>query len=211
MTTYAQFIPMVIERSSTGERAYDIYSLLLRERLIILGTEVDAQSANLITAQLLFLNREDSERPIQMYVHSPGGEIYSGMAIIDTMSQIQAPVATTAVGLTASFGTVVLACGTPKMRAALPHATIHLHQPLGGTQGQAADIVIHARETQRLKERLLGILAQATGQDRDVIERDIDRDVYFSAEQAMSYGLVDHVLQNNQPSAPRYSSNGHHE
>jgi ATP-dependent Clp protease, protease subunit len=188
-------IPMVIEQGSRGERAYDIYSLLLKERIVIMGTPVNDQIANLIVAQLLFLQREDSERQIQMFINSPGGVIYSGMAIYDTMQQISAPVSTTAVGLTASFGTVLLTAGETGMRYALPNATIHMHQPLGGAQGQASDIVIQANEIMRLKDRLLEVFVRHTGQPRDVIERDTDRDVYFDANQAVSYGLIDAVLE----------------
>ena len=195
--TFSSVIPMVIEQSSHGERAYDIYSLLLKERLIVLGTEVESQMANLIVAQLLFLNREDPERPIQMYIQSPGGEIYAGLAIYDAMQQISAPVSTTAMGITASFGTTVLIAGTAGRRYALPNATIHMHQPLlyGNLQGQASDIVIRANEIQRLKDRLLDIFVKHTGQPRDVIERDGDRDMYFDARQAVEYGLVDAVLE----------------
>jgi len=188
-------IPMVIEQSSYGERAYDIYSLLLKERVIIIGTEVESQMANLIVAQLLFLNREDAERPIQMYIQSPGGEVYAGLAIYDTIQQISAPVSTTAVGLTASFGTVVLTSGAHGHRAALPNATIHMHQPLGGAQGQVTDLMIRANEYQRLKDRLLEIFVEHTGQPRNVIERDSDRDTYFDAQKAVEYGLIDAVLE----------------
>ena len=188
-------IPMVIQQSSYGERAYDIYSLLLKERVIILGAEIESQMANLIVAQLLFLNREDPERPIQMYIQSPGGEVYSGFAIYDAIQQISAPVSTTAVGLTASFGTVVLICGAHGRRYALPNATIHMHQPLGGAQGQASDIVIQANEIMRLKERLNDILVHHTGREREVIERDTDRDLYLGAQQGVEYGLIDSVLE----------------
>jgi ATP-dependent Clp protease protease subunit len=188
-------IPMVIEQGSRGERAYDIYSLLLKERIIIMGTPINDQIANLIVAQLLFLQREDPERQIQMFINSPGGVVYSGLAIYDTMQQISAPVSTTAVGLTASFGTVLLTAGSKGMRYALPNATVHMHQPLGGAQGQASDIVIQANEIMRLKERLLEILIRHTGRSREVIERDTDRDIYLGAEQAVEYGLIDAVLE----------------
>jgi ATP-dependent Clp protease protease subunit len=188
-------VPMVIESGSRGERAYDIYSLLLKERIVIMGTPVNDQIANLIVAQLLFLQREDPERQIQMFINSPGGVIYAGMAIYDTMQQISAPVSTTAVGLTASFGTVLLTAGQKGMRYSLPNATIHMHQPLGGAQGQASDIVIQANEIMRLKDRLIEVLVRHTGRDRDVIERDTDRDVYLSAQQAVDYGLIDAVLE----------------
>ena len=156
---------MVIESSGRGERAYDIYSLLLKERIIFLGTPIDDQVANVIVAQLLFLNREDPEKEIQMYINSPGGQIYAGLAIYDTMQMITNRISTVAVGVTASFGTVLLAAGTKGHRYALPHATIHMHQPLGGAQGQASDIEIQAREILRLKARLNEIMAQQFRQD----------------------------------------------
>ncbi|MBK8026320.1 MAG: ATP-dependent Clp protease proteolytic subunit [Chloroflexi bacterium] len=193
-------IPMVIEQGSRGERAYDIYSLLLKERIILLGTPINDQIANLTVAQLLFLQSQDPEKNIQMFINSPGGVIYSGMAIYDTMQQISAPVSTTAVGITASFGTVVLTAGTKGLRYALPNATIHMHQPLGGSQGQASDIVIQANEIMRLKERLNSILMFHTGREREVVERDTDRDLYLSANQAVEYGLIDSVLESTKPS-----------
>jgi ATP-dependent Clp protease protease subunit len=186
---------MVIESSGRGERAYDIYSLLLKERIIFLGTPIDDQVANLIVAQLLFLNREDPERQINMYINSPGGVIYAGLAIYDTMQMISNPISTVAVGVTASFGTVLLTAGTKGLRYALPNATIHMHQPLGGAQGQATDIEIQAKQILRLKSLLLGIMAKHTGQPLEVIERDSDRDYYLEAKQAVEYGLVDHVLE----------------
>lgn len=195
MNAFHNVIPMVIEQGSRGERAYDIYSLLLKERIIFMGLPITDQVSNLIVAQLLFLDREDSERPIQMYINSPGGVVYHGMAIYDTMQSISAPVSTVAVGITASFGTVLLAAGAKKMRHALPNATVHMHQPLGGAQGQASDIVIQANEIVRLKERLMRILVEHTGQDKEVIERDTDRDIYLSAKQAVEYGLIDSVLE----------------
>jgi ATP-dependent Clp protease protease subunit len=185
---------MVIETSGRGERAYDIYSLLLKERIVFVGTPIDDQVANLVVAQLLFLSREDPEKAIQMYIHSPGGQIYAGLAIYDTMQMIPNPISTLAVGVTASFGTVLLAAGTKGQRYALPHATIHMHQPLGGAQGQASDIEIQAREILRLKSRLNHILADATNQPLEVIERDTERDFYLDASQAVEYGLVDKVL-----------------
>lgn len=187
-------VPMVIEQGSRGERAYDIYSLLLKERIVFVGMGINDQVSNLIVAQLLFLDREDPDRRIQMYINSPGGVVYAGLGIYDTMQAINAAVSTTAVGLTASFGTVLLTAGTQGMRMALPHATIHMHQPLGGAQGQASDIVIQANEIVRLKELLNNIFVQHTGKPYDVIERDTDRDIYFSAEQAVEYGLIDSVL-----------------
>ena len=188
-------IPMVIEQGSRGERAYDIYSLLLKERIVLLGTPINDQIANLMVAQLLFLQSQDPERQIQMFINSPGGVVYSGLAIYDTMQQISAPVSTTAVGITASFGTLLLTAGAHGLRYALPNATIHMHQPLGGAQGQASDIVIQANEIMRLKERLNDILVHHTGRERDVIERDTDRDIYFGADQAVEYGLIDSVLE----------------
>src|SRR5215207_590771 len=188
-------IPMVIEQSSRGERAYDIYSLLLKERIVLLGTPINDQIANLMVAQLLFLQSQDPERQVQMFINSPGGVVYSGMAIYDTMQQISAPVSTTAVGITASFGTILLTAGAKGLRYGLPNATIHMHQPLGGAQGQASDIVIQANEIIRLKERLNDILVHHTGRERDIIERDTDRDIYFGAEQAVEYGLIDSVLE----------------
>jgi ATP-dependent Clp protease protease subunit len=187
-------IPMVIESSGRGERAYDIYSLLLKERIIFLGTPIDDQVANLIVAQLLFLNHEDPDREINMYINSPGGVIYAGLAIYDTMQMISNPISTVAVGVTASFGTVLLTAGTKGRRFALPNATIHMHQPLGGAQGQATDIEIQAKQILRLKALLLGIMAKHTGQPLEVIERDSDRDYYLEAKGAVDYGLVDQVL-----------------
>jgi ATP-dependent Clp protease protease subunit len=188
-------IPMVVESTGRGERAYDIYSLLLKERIIFLGTPINDQVANLIVAQLIFLSREDPEREIQMYIHSPGGQIYAGLAIYDTMQIIPAPVHTYAVGMTASMGTVLLAAGEPKNRFALPHATIHMHQPLGGASGQATDIEIHAKEILRLRERLNDILVKHTNQSRERIERDTERDFFLDAQAAAEYGLVDHILE----------------
>ena len=192
---FKNVIPMVIESSGRGERAYDIYSLLLKERIIFLGTPIDDQVANLIVAQLLFLNKEDPEKEINLYINSPGGVIYAGLAIYDTMQMITNPISTVAVGVTASFGTVLLTAGTKGRRYALPNATIHMHQPLGGAQGQATDIEIQAKQILRLKSLLLGIMAKHTGQPLEVIERDSDRDYYLEARQAVEYGLVDHVLE----------------
>lgn len=188
-------IPMVIESSGRGERAYDIYSLLLKERIIFLGTPIDDQVANLIVAQLLFLNHEDPEREIFMYINSPGGIVYAGFAIYDTMKMISNPISTVAVGVTASFGTVLLTAGTKGRRFALPHATIHMHQPLGGAQGQATDIEIAARQILRQKAILNDILSKSTGQPLEVIERDTDRDFYLDAKGAVEYGLIDEVMQ----------------
>lgn len=188
-------IPMVVETSGRGERAYDIYSLLLKNRIVFVGSAINDQVANVVVAQLLYLSREDPESGIQMYINSPGGQVYSGLAIYDTMRMIPNKISTVAVGVTASFGTVLLAAGSKGQRYALPHATIHMHQPLGGAQGQASDIEIQAKEILRLKERLNEILAEATGQDIDAIIRDTERDFYMNAEEAVDYGLVDKVLE----------------
>ncbi len=192
---FRSVIPMVIESSGRGERAYDIYSLLLKERVIFLGTPIDDQVSNLIVAQLLFLTHEDPEKDIQMYINSPGGQIYAGMAIFDTIQMIPNKVSTVAVGVTASFGTLLLASGAKGHRYALPNATIHMHQPLGGAQGQASDIEIQAKEILRLKAKVNEILAKSTGQQLDVIERDTERDFYLDAEAAVNYGIVDEVLR----------------
>jgi ATP-dependent Clp protease protease subunit len=191
---FSSVIPMVIESSVRGERAYDIFSLLLKERIVFVGTPIDDQIANVIVAQLLWLNREDTEKEIHMYINSPGGQIYAGLAIYDTMRMLTNKISTVAVGVTASFGTVLLAAGTKGQRYALPHATIHMHQPLGGAQGQATDIEIQAKEILRLKTRLNEILSESTGQPLEVIEKDTDRDFYLSAQQAVDYGIVDKIL-----------------
>ena len=188
-------VPMVVESTGRGERAYDIYSLLLKERIIFLGTPIDDQVANVIVAQLLFLTHEDPDKEISMYINSPGGQVYAGFAIYDTMKMISNPISTVAVGVTASFGTVLLTAGTKGRRYALPHATIHMHQPLGGAQGQATDIQIAAREILRSKAALNDILAKSTGKPLEVIERDTDRDFYLDARAAVEYGLVDQVLE----------------
>jgi ATP-dependent Clp protease protease subunit len=202
MSAISQFknvVPMVIESSGRGERAYDIYSLLLKERIIFLGTPIDDQVSNVIVAQLLFLSREDPEKEIQMYINSPGGQIYAGLAIYDTMQMLPNRISTVAVGVTASFGTVLLTAGSKGHRYALPHATIHMHQPLGGAQGQASDIEIQAREILRLKSRLLEIMSKHTGKSLPDIEHDTERDFYLDAKQAVEYGIVDQVLQAQKP------------
>ena len=188
-------IPMVIETTGRGERAFDIYSLLLRNRLVFLGTPINDQVANLIVAQLLFLNQEDREAPINMYINSPGGQVYAGLAIYDAMQMISNTISTVAVGVTASFGTVLLAAGTKGQRYALPHATIHLHQPLGGAQGQVTDIEIQAKEFLRLRTNLNDILVQHTSQTLEVIERDTERDYWMDAKMAVDYWIVDQVLE----------------
>ncbi|MDO8567660.1 MAG: ATP-dependent Clp protease proteolytic subunit [Anaerolineales bacterium] len=192
---FKNVIPMVIESSGRGERAYDIYSLLLKERIIFVGTAIDDQVANVIVAQLLFLSREDSEKEIQMYINSPGGVIYSGLAIYDTMQMISNPISTVAVGVTASFGTVLLTAGSKGRRYALPNATIHMHQPLGGAQGQATDIEIQTKQILRLRNLLNDIMSKHTGKPVDVIKQDTERDFYLDAKQAVEYGLVDQVLE----------------
>ncbi len=188
-------IPMVIEQDGRGERAYDIYSLLLKERIIFLGTPINDQVANVVVAQLLFLNAQDPDRDIRLYINSPGGQITAGLAIYDTMKMIQAPVATTAVGMAASMATILLTAGTKGKRYALPHSTIHLHQPLGGVQGQATDIEIEAREILRMRDLLNGILRESTKLTDDQITRYTDRNFYMSAEQAVEIGVIDAVLQ----------------
>jgi ATP-dependent Clp protease protease subunit len=186
---------MVIETTGRGERAYDIFSLLHKNRIVVLGTPINDQVANVIVAQLLVLNQEDREAPISMYINSPGGQIYAGLAIYDTMQMISNPISTVAIGVTASFGTVLLAAGAKGQRYALPNATIHMHQPLGGAQGQATEIEIQAREILRLKDCLNKIMASHTGQTLETIERDTERDFYLNAQQAVEYGLVDQVLE----------------
>ena len=188
-------IPMVIETTGRGERAYDIYSLLLKNRIIFVGTPINDQVSNVIVAQLLYLSSEDPDAPIQMYINSPGGQVYAGMAIYDTMQMIPNSISTLAVGMTASFGTVLLTAGTKGQRYALPNATIHMHQPLGGATGQASDIEIQAKEILRLKDRLNEILAGHTGQTVETIESDTNRDFYVDAEGAVEYGLVDQVME----------------
>jgi len=191
-------IPSVIETSARGERAFDIYSLLLRERIIFLGTGIDDQIANLIIAQLLYLEREDPEKDINLYIHSPGGQITAGLAIYDTMQLVRPDIATYAVGMTASMGTVLLCSGTPGKRYCMPNATIHMHQALGGARGQAADIEIQAREILRENDIIRGILVKHTGQDDERIRRDFDRDFYMNPEQAKAYGMLDEILSRRQ-------------
>jgi ATP-dependent Clp protease, protease subunit len=187
-------IPIVIEMSGRGERAYDIYSRLLRDRIIILGTPIDDNVANLICAQLLFLESENPEKEINLYVNSPGGSVTAGMAIYDTMQYISAPVATLCMGQAASMAALLLAAGESGMRYALPNSRILIHQPMGGFQGQATDIDIQAREIIRLKETLNMILSKHTGADLKKIQKDTDRDYFMNAEEAQKYGVVDRVL-----------------
>jgi ATP-dependent Clp protease protease subunit len=187
-------IPGVVESGPRGERFWDIYSLLLRERIIMLFTPISDQVANVIIAQLLYLDRENPDKDISMYIQSPGGVINSGLAIYDTMQLIRAPVSTICVGLAASMATVLLCAGAKGKRYALPNATIHMHQAYGGAQGQAADIQIAAREIMRMQEIIQGILSKHTGQPLDKIAHDSDRDFYLNPEQAVEYGIVDEVL-----------------
>ena len=187
-------IPMVIESGARGERAFDIYSLLLRERIVMLGMPINDQVANVIVAQLLYLEREDPDKDISLYIHCPGGIISSGLAIYDTMQLIRPDVSTICVGLAASMGTVLLCAGEKGKRYALPNSTIHMHQAFGGAQGQAADIEIAAREIMRMQEIIRGIIAKHTGQTLEKIVHDTDRDFYLNPEQAVEYGIVDEVL-----------------
>ena len=187
-------VPMVIESSGRGERAYDIYSLLLKERVIFLGTPINDQVANLVVAQLLYLDREDPEKEISMYINCPGGEIYPGLAIYDTMQLLRAPVSTIAVGWTASMGTVLLAAGTSGLRYALPHATVHMHPAGGGARGYAPDVEIQVRELMRMQDLLKNILSKHTGQTVERIAKDFERDHFMNASEAAEYGLVDEVL-----------------
>lgn len=200
-TAPESIIPMVIETSPRGERAFDIYSLLLRERIIFLGTPISDPVANTIIAQLLYLEREDPERGVSIYINSPGGQISSGLAIYDTMQMISPEVSTVCVGMAASMGTVLLSGGAKGKRYCLPNSTVHMHQALGGAQGQASDIEIAAREILRLQDKLRNILSANTGQSYDKIAQDTDRDFYLTPEQAVEYGLVDEILGKSEPAA----------
>ncbi|HNS52948.1 MAG TPA: ATP-dependent Clp protease proteolytic subunit [Anaerolineae bacterium] len=197
----SSLIPMVIETTGRGERAYDIYSLLLKERIVFLGTPINDQVSNIIVAQLLFLDRENPEREIQLYINSPGGEIYPGLAIYDTMQMVRAPVSTIAVGWTASLGTVLLAAGRVKRRFALPHATIHMHPAGGGARGYAPDVEIQYKELKRMQDLLFGILSKHTGQPAEKLAEDFDRDHFMDAQRAVEYGIVDEVLGASEPKA----------
>jgi len=187
-------VPMVVEQTTRGERAFDIFSRLLKERIVFIGTPINDQIANLTVAQLLYLESESSERDINLYVNSPGGVIYSGLGVYDTMQYIEAPVATICVGLAASMGSVLLAAGEDGRRACLPNSRVMIHQPMGGAEGQASDIEIQAQEIMWLKKRLYEILALHTGQDIEQIRDDADRNYWMSAEESKEYGLVDNVL-----------------
>jgi ATP-dependent Clp protease protease subunit len=187
-------VPMVVEQTTRGERAYDIFSRLLKERIVFIGTPINDQIANLTVAQLLYLASEDSDRDINLYINSPGGVIYSGLGVYDTMQYVDSPVATICVGLAASMGSVLLTAGEDGRRACLPNSRVMIHQPLGGAEGQASDIEIQAQEILWLKKRLYEILAHHTGKDIDQIEHDADRNYWMSATEAQNYGLVDNVL-----------------
>jgi ATP-dependent Clp protease protease subunit len=187
-------VPMVIEQTNRGERSYDIFSRLLNDRIIFLSEEVNDLTASLVVAQLLFLDAQDSDKDIFFYINSPGGSITAGMAIYDTMQHVRADVSTICVGMAASMGAVLLAAGTKGKRFALPNSEVMIHQPLGGVQGQATDIKIQAERIIKMREKLNQILAEATGQELSVIERDTERDYFMSAEEAVAYGLVDKVM-----------------
>lgn len=204
----AALVPMVVEQTTRGERAYDIFSRLLKERIIILGTPINDQIANLAVAQLLFLASEDPERDINIYINSPGGVVYSGLAVYDTMQWVPSPVATICVGLAASMGSVLLAAGSDGRRAALPNSRIMLHQPLGGAQGQASDIEIQAREILWLKKRLYQILAHHTKKTLEQLERDADRDYWLGTEEAKEYGIIDTILDPKRGFKPPQNGEG---
>ncbi len=187
-------VPTVIEETRKGERAYDIYSRLLKDRIIFLGSGIESGVANAVVAQLLFLEKENPEKDILMYINSPGGVVYDGLAIVDTMNLIKPNVVTIAVGTAASMGTVILSSGAKGKRFALPNSVIHMHQPLGGAQGQASDIEISAKEILRIKELLTDLLEKNTGQDRNKLIDDMDRDYYMTADKAVEYGVIDHII-----------------
>lgn len=191
---YNQLVPMVIETSSRGERAYDIYSRLLKERIIFLVGQVEEHMANLVIAQLLFLESENPEKPIHLYINSPGGVVTAGMAIYDTMQFIKPEVTTLCLGQACSIGAVLLGAGANGQRFCLPHSTVMIHQVAGGYQGQGTDIQIHAKETQRVSDQINSIIARHTGKTAQIVEKDTNRDHYMSAEEALSYGLVDKII-----------------
>jgi ATP-dependent Clp protease protease subunit len=188
-------VPMVIETTGRGERAFDIYSLLLKRRIVLVSNPINDQIANLVVAQLIYLSNEDAESPIQMYISTPGGAVYAGMGIYDTMQMIPNQISTVAVGSTASFGTILLTAGSKGHRYTLPNSTIHLHQPIGGATGQASDIEIHAKEILRLKDRINQILAFHTNKPIEEIENDTNRDFFLTSEEAIEYGIVDQLLE----------------
>lgn len=193
------FIPTVVEQTGRGERAYDLYSRLLRDRIVFLGSAVGDEGAALVTAQLLFLESEDPEKDIHLYINSPGGSVTAGLAIYDTVQYIKPAVSTLCVGQATSMGALLLAAGAKGKRFALPHARVMIHQPLGGAEGQTSDIEIQAREVLRIRGQLNAILAQHTGQPLKTIEKDTDRDFFFSPQQAVDYGLIDQVIENRGP------------
>jgi ATP-dependent Clp protease protease subunit len=196
----SNLVPIVVEQTGRGERAYDIYSRLLRDRIVFLGSEVNDDVANLITAQFLFLESEDPDKEISFYIHSPGGSVTAGLAIYDTMQFVKPPISTLCLGLAASMGAILLAAGQKGRRYALPHSTICIHQPLGGARGQASDIEIHAREILRTREELNNIMVKHTGQSLKKLEKDTDRDYFMAPQQAVEYGLIDEVIVSRGPS-----------
>ena len=196
----SNLVPIVVEQTGRGERAYDIYSRLLKDRIVFLGTEVNDDVANLITAQFLFLESEDPEKEINFYINSPGGSVTAGMAIYDTMEFIRPPVSTLCLGQAGSMGAILLLAGAKGRRYALPHSRIVLHQPLGGMQGQASDLEIHAKEILRAREDINNIIVKHTGQNLKKIERDTDRDYFITPQQAVEYGLIDEVIVSRRPS-----------
>lgn len=195
-------IPMVIEQTGRGERAYDIYSLLLKERIVFLGTPIDDQIANLIIAQLLFLEREDPEKEIHLYINSPGGMIYPGLAVYDTMQIIKAPISTICVGSTASLATILLAAGNKGRRYALPNSTVHMHPAGGGIRGYAPDVEIQAKEILRVQRRIHELLSKHTGQTVEQIAKDFDRDRFMESPEALEYGIIDEILQPKEVTTP---------
>ena len=196
----SNLVPMVVEQTGRGERAYDIYSRLLKDRIVFLGTEINDDVANLVTAQFLFLESEDPEKEINFYINSPGGSVTAGMAIYDTMEFIRPPVSTLCLGQAASMGAILLLAGAKGRRYALPHSRIILHQPLGGMQGQASDLEIHAKEILHAREEINNIIMKHTGQNLRKIEKDTDRDYFMSPQQAVEYGLIDEVIVSRRPS-----------
>lgn len=194
-------VPMVVEQTSRGERAYDIYSRLLKERIIYIGTPIDDGVANLITAQLLFLESEDSDRPIRLYINSPGGQVYAGLAIYDTIQYVKPPVETLCFGMAMSMGAILLAAGTPGRRFALPNAKVMIHQGHAGFQGTPTDIDIQAREVLAIRERMAEILAHHTGRSLEQVAKDIDRDKFMTAEESKAYGIIDEILVHREQSA----------
>jgi ATP-dependent Clp protease protease subunit len=198
---YDQLVPVVVEQTGRGERSWDIFSRLLRERIVFLGTAIDDHIASLIVAQLLFLESEDPEKDIYLYVNSPGGSVSAGLAIYDTMQYIRSDVSTICIGLAASMGAILLAGGAEKKRIALPHSRIMIHQPMGGTQGQASDIEIYTREMMRTRDQLYNIIAKHTGKDLAEITKDSDRDKYMMVDEALEYGIIDTILTSKEKPA----------